>query len=393
LHITVVTLGTRGDVQPLVALGQGLAAAGHRVCLATAESFAPLAAATGLDFQAIDGDLEGWMRGPDGVALVESGADPAAFARGVVRSFEIMAEPLLTATRRACERADAILCAMLISPARQVAERLGIPFVAARLAPWSGGAEPGDIAGIAEPPFEAFSRGMVGQWRRSLGLPGEPEEAERPVLYGFSAAVVPRPAGWGSSRHLTGYWFLPEAAPWAPPPVLLDFLAAGPAPICIGFGSMAVRDPGAMTELAVRALARAGRRGVLLTGWGGLSGILSDDVLALEAVPHEGLLPRAAAVVHHGGAGTTAAVVRAGVPQVIVPFLGDQPFWGFRVHALGIGAAPIPRTELTAERLALGIRAAADDPAVRERAAALGARIRAEDGVARAVELFLRYVS
>ncbi|HEX9968173.1 MAG TPA: glycosyltransferase, partial [Solirubrobacterales bacterium] len=363
MNLTLVALGTRGDVEPVVALGVGLKAAGHRVRLATAESFAPLAAAAGLEFHAIDGDLEGWMRGPDGVALIAAGMDPDAFADGFVDSLEIMAEPLLDATLQACEGADAIVCAMLVSPARHVAERLGAPFVAARFAPWGRLTE---LGGGPEPPLGFRARDLVARWRRRLGLPPEGEaEPAGPVLRAYSAAVVPGPA-----ESVTGYWFLDR--PWAPPPALLDFLAAGPPPVCIGFGSMPSRDPAALAELAMQALARAGRRGVLLTGWGGLGdAALSGEVLALEAAPHDWLLPRAAALVHHGGAGTTAAAARAGAPQVIVPFIADQLFWGRRVHALGVGPAPIPRTELTAERLATAIRAATDGPQVRSRAAVL----------------------
>jgi sterol 3beta-glucosyltransferase len=199
---------------------------------------------------------------------------------------------------------------------------------------------------------------------------------------------VPRPADWPATVAVTGYWFLDEGADWQPPRALVDFLEAGPPPVFVGFGSMAGRDPDRLGRAVLAALARAGQRGVVVTGWGGLR---VDDpppgVFVAEAVPYDWLLPRVAAVVHHGGAGTIAAGLRAGKPTVVCPFVADQPFWGARVHALGAGPAPIPQRRLSAEALAGAIRVAVGDDGMRERAAALGAAIRGEDGVAAAVAL------
>ena len=149
-----------------------------------------------------------------------------------------------------------------------------------------------------------------------------------------------------------------------------------------------------LTKLVVQALVRVKQRGILLTGWGGLASTnFSDDVFSMESAPHDWLFPRMAAVVHHGGAGTTAAGLRAGIPTVIMPFFADQPFRGRRVYELGAGTPPIPRKRLSVERLAEAIRAATADKQMRDRAATLGRSIRAEDGVSRAVEAFHRHVS
>ncbi|WP_375431814.1 glycosyltransferase [uncultured Friedmanniella sp.] len=231
---------------------------------------------------------------------------------------------------------------------------------------------------------------MFGEPRRQvrahLGLPRRPRREPRdlPALYGFSPLVVPQPTEWCAGRKVTGYWTLPQRADWVPPNDLLDFIAAGPAPVAIGFGSMASRDPEALTALVVDAVRRAGVRAVLLSGWGGLAGSAADDLITVEEVPHEWLYPQVAAVVHHGCAGNTGATFRAGVPAVVVPFAVDQPFWGSRVAALGTGPTPIPRKALTAPRLAAALREV-EDPALRRRAADLGVRIRAEDGVGAAV--------
>lgn len=216
----------------------------------------------------------------------------------------------------------------------------------------------------------------------------------RPVLrlYPYSPAVIPTPADWDANSIATGYWFLEQTDEWTPDPALLRFLAAGPAPVYVGFGSMPAEDATAKTRVVLEALAEAGLRGVLATGWGGLSAAeVPDSVFTLDAAPHDWLFTRMAAVVHHGGAGTTGAGLRAGVPTVICPFFGDQPFWGRRVAALGVGPAPIAQKKLTAERLAAALRSATGDPEIRSRAAALSATIRREDGIGRAIEAIEAY--
>lgn len=212
-----------------------------------------------------------------------------------------------------------------------------------------------------------------------------------PVLYGFSEEVVAKPADWGSQAHVTGYWFLESERDWQPPPALVAFLQRGPAPITIGFGSMSSRKAEETAQLVLQALAKSGQRAILLTGWQGLQvDALPDYVFALDSAPHEWLFSQASAVVHHGAAGTTAAGLRAGVPSIVIPFFADQPFWGQRVADLGVGPTPIPRKRLTADRLAQAIQQAVQDSAMRQRAAALGQKIRAENGIAHAVALIER---
>jgi sterol 3beta-glucosyltransferase len=234
--------------------------------------------------------------------------------------------------------------------------------------------------------------GAIGAWRReALGLPparGPLVVRGRPVpmLYAYSEAVVPRPADWDAHTVVTGYWFLDAPAGWQPPAALREFLAAGPPPVYVGFGSMFMAGGAETTRLVLQALALSGQRGVVATGWGGLTAETApSDVFFLEAAPHDWLFPQVAAVVHHGGAGTTGAGLRAGRPTLICPLVGDQPFWGRRVAALGVGPAPLPLFKLTAERLADAITRATTEAGMRQRAAALGEHLRREDGVGRAV--------
>jgi UDP:flavonoid glycosyltransferase YjiC (YdhE family) len=206
--------------------------------------------------------------------------------------------------------------------------------------------------------------------------------------------VLPKPPDWDDNHHVTGYWFLGAQPDWRPPAELVHFLESGPPPVYVGFGSMINKDPERQTRLVLRALELAGQRGVLLTGYGAVARLnTSASVFYVNDVPHSWLFPRMAAVVHHGGAGTTAAGLRAGVPSLITPFLLDQYAWADRVVELGVGPRLVHNKRLTAGKLAQAIHTAVTDSTLRARAAAFGERIRAENGVARAVELIERHAA
>jgi UDP:flavonoid glycosyltransferase YjiC (YdhE family) len=245
-----------------------------------------------------------------------------------------------------------------------------------------------------------LGRPWVNAARRDvLGLPPLPlrefygilDARRSPLLYGYSPAVVP-PTDLGHWVHVTGYWFLDRPADWEPPAALTEFLAAGPPPVFVTLGR-ADRHRESTPTTVIDVLARAGQRGILqLSSAFGEGPDLPDEFITTGPIPYDWLFPQVAAAVHHGGAGTTAAALRAGLPSVVVPEYADQPFWARRVYELGAGPPPIPRSGLSAERLAEAIRVVTSDASMRDRATELGARFQSEDGVARAVEIFERYV-
>ena len=410
MRVTLLTVGSRGDVQPYVALGTGLRAAGHAVAVATGPAFEPLVAQHGLEHRRLAVDYEGLMESPQARALL-AGA-PWRSLRFLRETVWPMLRQLLEDGWAAARDAELVVYHPKALAGYHVAEQLGVPGVLASplpaFTPTAAFPSPllpvGNLGGplnrltaalllrVSTAPY----RGLVNAWRRqALGLPPQPplaSELERdgqPVatLYGVSPHVVPTPADWPPMAIMTGYWFLDESAGYRPPPELERFLEAGEPPVYVGFGSMAGSDPDRTTRMVVRAVEQAGVRAILATGWGGLATRmpLPSSILAIRSAPHDWLFPRVAAVVHHGGAGTTAAGLRAGRPSVVCPFFGDQPFWGRRVHALGVGPAPIPQKRLLAERLAEAIGAATTDADMRRRAADLGEAIRGEDGIGSAV--------
>lgn len=412
MRIAIIALGSRGDVQPYIALGKGLKEAGHAVRLVTHQNFEGLVHSQALEFWPVRGNVQDVVESQEMRELLEKGnflAITARTAKEAQRAAIQWAEDGLGA----CQGMDLLLAGiggLYIGLA--LAEKLGLLFIQAYYVPFTPTtAFPGALLPVPLPrlggSFNRLShhltRQMMWQGFRSadqqarqqvLSLPTAPllgpyktDRLRRsPILYGFSPAVIPKPADWDENIHVTGYWFLDPAADWTPPLALTEFLQAGPRPVYIGFGSMSSRKPEETTELVLQALAQVQQRAILLSGWEGLSKAnLPDNVFVVDSIFHSWLFPRVAAVVHHGGAGTTAAGLRAGVPTVVIPFFGDQPFWGQRVADLGVGPAPIPRKKLTVERLAQAIQQAVTDQTLRQRAANLGSKIRAEDGVARAV--------
>ena len=399
-------------MQPFVALGVGLRDAGHKVTLATGKGFE--ASGRGLRFAALDVELLERLQSPEGKAAL-SGKN----FLGTLKEITSMYRRVLDQEWAASRDAEAVVYHPKALGGYHISEALGVPGFLAHPIPMFSptSAFPNPVLPVTDlgGPLNRLSYGAflrlstasfrrtINRWRReTLGLPQRRLLASELVLHGVpvrkligcSPHVVPPPADWDRCTTMTGYWFLDGTGDWRPPVHLADFLAGGPPPVYVGFGSLGGWTSREVVGAALSALERSGKRGVLATGGGRVPSGVPDDVCVIESAPHEWLFPRMAAVVHHGGVGTTAEGLRAGTPCVICPTtMNDQLFWGRRVFELGVGPEPIPQKKLTAEKLLHAIRVATEDDRVRERAAALGEKIRAERGVARAVEVIGSAVS
>ncbi|MFG3706408.1 glycosyltransferase [Micromonospora sp. NPDC047670] len=393
MRVLMVTPGTRGDVAPAAGLGARLRAHGHQVAIAANAPYAPIVRAAGCEFRELPGD----MRHLANSAPTDADA-PARGMRDYLRELGDYMEQAATGTSAAARAGTDLVLVNSVAPfGCDVAEGLGVPSAGIFLQPMEPSA--------AYPPMLlGLSRGL-GRWgnriagaalraapapydsacarlRREWGLPKESRQAaERrraregwPVHHGISPTVLPRPKDWRDGLILAGYWWPVPSSEWRPPPALVDFLQAGPPPVFVGFGSTGTRD----ADLVRCAVRRAGLRGVVQ----GEVDVAGDDILSIGEAPHDWLFPRMAAVVHHAGAGTAAAGLRAGVPAVTVPAYTDQRFWARRITELGAGPAPIPHRRLTVDRLAAALGEAVANPAYRERARAVARRLADEDGAA-----------
>ncbi len=408
--ISLLTSGTRGDVQPTIALGLGLQSAGYRVQIATHASFRAWVERYGLAFALVDGNPSELMTRPGGQSALTFDGNWLRSARatlGYMQEARPIYERMLTSAWQACQGSDAVIFGLPTTWGIHIAEALHIPCLGCFLQPFSRTREfPSALVPSTFSLGPAYNwlthlaveqalwqpwRSIINRWRRTvLHLPAVSLAGPRlqaPLLYGFSPEVVRHPADWPNSDVITGYWFLDEPSEWTPPAELVRFLKAGPPPVYIGFGSPGTRQPLEIVASVVRALETHRLRGVLALASEIENLPLPDTILPIAKAPHAWLFPRVAAVVHHGGAGTTAASLRAGVPTLVTPLAVDQFFWGKRVEALGVGPRPVPQRSLTAARLAHALEQATQTEAMRARAQALGKAIQAEDGVQRAVEI------
>ncbi|HZU86401.1 MAG TPA: glycosyltransferase [Anaerolineaceae bacterium] len=418
MKITITALGSRGDIQPYLALAVGLQAAGHQVTLAAPQIFSPWIESYGVTAHAVNFDPQTFLQRPEVQAILKS---RNIFSQ-LRRIFKEMNEGTLQTLDdfwAAEQNADFVVAGAGGLGGAEVPSQLGIPMaysflwpaVATRAFPAFMLPQRASLGGLYNYlSAEVFSRAAwpmtskpINQWRASrLGLPPWRSGAEMlkvcekfntQWLFAFSPSLLPKPPDWKEFHHVTGYWFLDPPPDWTPPPGLLNFLESGPPPVYIGFGSMNQQDPQRTTRLALRALELSGQRGLLLTGWGGIARMDAPaNVFFADNVPHAWLFPRMAAVVHHGGAGTTAAGLRAGIPGILTPLAGDQSAWADLVVKAGVGPRAPSMKKLTPEKLAAAITRAVADPEMRARAAALGEKIRAEDGISRAIEVIEGHV-
>ena len=403
MRITVLAMGSRGDVQPFIAIAYRLQQTGYSVEVAANIDFEGLIRSYGLKFISLGANTQDLLYTPEGQKMIQSGNFLAGLQYYRKHARKQMMD-VQQASWKACQGTDLLIYSGLQLWGGSIAEKLRIaaypvfliPFFPTREFPIAQGhildipvVNPLSHHLLLQSTWMLF-RPAINEFRtQTLGMPPIPGnykcvfgQKNSPVFFAYSPHVLPHPSDWPSHAVVVGYCFLPPPPNWKPSHELQDFLASGPPPIYIGFGSMADRNAQQKTRMVLEAIKKTGQRAILHRGWGGFEAEkLPPSVFMIDSVPHDWLFERVSLVVHHGGAGTTAAGLRAGIPGLLVPHFADQYFWGDRLYKLGSGMPPIPLKEMSTDRLASSINRALNETPLKEKAAALGKLIRAEDGV------------
>lgn len=414
-NILLTTIGSRGDIQPFIALAKSLMNVGYTVALQTAESYRPVVESYGVPYAYMNNEFMALTESKEGQAAMDGGGKMALLKK-VMPMLRRMLDDEWTAAQ--AFKPDMMIYHPKALGAYHIAEKLNIPAVIAVALPLYTPTNAYPVPIVTQLPFgnrlnrvsyqfmtllNGIYAGVINDFRtNSLGLSKRgrfanelktPTGEATPILYSYSRHVLPVPLDYPASVHVTGYWFLEGAQNWQPSAELSAFLDAGTTPVYIGFGSMSGTKAAERAEMVLEALAKTGQRGILASGWGGLKASkLPNHVFMLDQAPHDWLFPRVSAVVHHGGAGTTAAGLYAGKPTVIVPFIADQPFWGKVIHQAGFGPKPIPQGKLTMDGLSEAINIAVTDSEMRRRTEAVREKLHAENGLENALSVIRRYV-
>jgi UDP:flavonoid glycosyltransferase YjiC (YdhE family) len=415
--ITVLSAGSRGDVQPYLALAVGLKREGYKVRFVANSNFASAAANYGLEFFPIQVDSYEFVQNQQSQSWLES-QSVIKLITNTIRVIRPVIHQMLIDITEASRGSELLIYHSYTLPfVYYVGKQLNIPCIPASIYPMptrEHHALPLTINKSPGKTFNILSHLLVDQitwqvfwpvvrdfWNGNSNVSFSSPykqllKEQRPILCGYSPTVLPRPSDLPDQVNITGYWVLDSHPDWQPDPELKNFLASEHPPIYVGFGSMGNPTKNQETaEMVLKALDETGQRAVMAAGWSGL-GLdhqLPDNVFLLKSVPHEWLFPKMAAIVHHGGSGTTGAGLRSGVPNVVVPHFGDQFFWGNRVAELGVGPEPISRKKLSAERLSRAISSATHNKKMQERAKTIGAKIKSEDGVSRAIQIVRQYIN
>ncbi len=418
MHITILSAGSRGDVQPYLALATGLKTAGFAVRLAANSNFEPLAAEYGLDFAPINVDSYAFVQKRETQDWLNSRSLPSLLLNSL-KVINLTQDQALKDAWQACQDTDAIIYHTFTLPTGYlIGQKLNIPCLPASLYPLPTRAHPClplnmtvNLGGS----FNLASHLMLEQmnWlaNRSTAkvfwngqkkrIPWtdpyrQKDQPTRLVLCGYSKTLVPLPQDLPDYAKVVGYWLLESPPGWQPPNEVVEFLNAGPAPIFIGFASMG--DPmkaRETTQLVIEALQKVGQRGILVSGWSGLGADfpLPETVYVVKSIPYAWLMKQVRLVIHHAGAGSTAYGLSAGVPNVVIPHFSDNYFWSRKVEALGISPKPIPRDTLTAENLAAAINEALTNKSMNQKAVIVGQKITAENGIQQAVVEIKKHLS
>ena len=403
MNLIAVTFGTEGDTRPIATLCRSFMDAGHGVMLLAAAGTLSSARDLNVPHAALAGDIRGTLQPGGGIASVLAGKKSLnATAKALAKIANDNAAAWMRQTLEAANGCDVMIGAGLAAFAGfSAAEKLGIPIIGAGMFPLTPTVEfPSPFLPPRRVPrflnrlshhlviralWREFRKAINGARAEICSLPPRRKPwIDHPMLYGVSPSLLPKPADWPSNAYVCGQWVKPVGE-WEAPQSLRNFLAAGEPPLYVGFGSMVGFDRDTLVAAIVRAV--AGRRALFYPGWSGTQGLqLPENFCVIEETPHDWLFPRTSLVIHHGGSGTTHSASRAGVPSIVLPFAGDQPFWAERLRVLGVAPETPSGREVTAHSLERAITVARTSQ-MRARAAELGAKMRAEDGTVSAVAI------
>lgn len=413
MKLVILAFGSRGDVQPVVALACGLQSAEFDVTVAAGSDFKEFVEGAGLPFAGFSSNMQDLVNSDAGTEWLGGSDNQLREIQNMRRMINTMSDGVTHDMLRITQDADVIVSGLpLFMTAHAIAEKFNKKHITLQLTPLSPTKNGRASMYPALPKATSILNKWVGYiseyalywvfkdvsnaFRQELGL--EPMSfadyaraynQDVPVIYGVSEHVINTPDDWNDNSYITGYWFYDAPSDWIPSQALVDFLADGDKPIYIGFGSMANKDPQATVQMMLDALAQTGKRGIIYSGWAGLQADeLPDDIFLLDNAPHDWLFPQMEAVIHHGGAGTTSAAIRAGVPSTIVWHMGDQPYWGRRVYELGMGSKPIPRNTLTTKHLVKAINQMTESDTMHHVAQKISKQLNQENGVEVAVRAF-----
>ena len=414
MKIFINTFGSRGDVQPFIILGKALKEKGHTVMICTGSRFETEVTKSGLEYGYITNEAFALLDADN--TILEDSLSIIGIAKVSLKLIKI-AKPI---NKKMIQNAwyaakdfkpDLVIYHPKALGAVSIAEKFNVPAILISLMPM--------LAPTAEFPVLGMPNLKLGGWYNRLtyklvlmgynsyikelndirinemdlkelpkyrGITAMYDRSLVPNIHAISPHILSRPKDWPSIYTMSGYIIEEQEEQWTPSAALQEFLATGEPPVYVGFGSMSGSNPERLTNMVIDALTQANVRGILATGWGGLKAMdLPEHILKIEKAPHAWLFHQMAAVVHHGGAGTTAAGLRAGRPTVICPFFGDQPFWGDQVVRLGVGLKVSSQKRLKAEELAEAICKVTTDIEIQEAATVLGKKIQSEDGVLNAI--------
>ncbi|CCH45812.1 sterol 3beta-glucosyltransferase [Wickerhamomyces ciferrii] len=411
---TLLTIGSRGDVQPYIALGLGLKKEGHIVRIVTHKEFEDWILKHGLEFKEIAGNPTELMS-----LMVSHGSMNVGLIKEASSKFRGWITELLNSSWEACQDTDILIESPSAMGGIHIAEALNIPYLRAFTMPWTrtrayphafivpeqkkGGSYNYLTHVLFENVFWKGISGQVNKWRKEvLNLPKTNldvlQQNKVPFLYNISPTVFPPPVDFNDWVKVTGYWFLDEAIDYKPPKDLIDFINQaridGKKLVYIGFGSIVVSNPKELTEAVVEAVLESDVRCILNKGWserlGGSNVVeieLPYEVFNSGSLPHDWLFPQIDAAVHHGGSGTTGATLRAGLPTIIKPFFADQFFYANRVEDIGAG---IGLKKLNVKTLSKALKEATTNIRMINKAKIIGEKIRKENGVTNAIETIYR---